>query len=249
MYRILNQVNQKFYIGQSIDPKSRRKQHQAYSRQGKNPQYIHRAMKKCGVDNFQFEVIATCRTKEDADETEVRLIHQYDSRNKEKGYNIKPGGETWDDEMRQHMSEKIRRHYLNHPEDRDRVANQAKTLWQNPKHIAMMKNIPRPNKMKGHSIPEGQRLVILEGVKHLKGISRGSLSDDIKKKVSETKKNFSSERKEEIANAITASRGQVVLTNEQKQAIVNDSRSSYIIAKEYDVNPSTIQRIKKKNNE
>lgn len=68
-------------------------QHKAYA---KNPektgQYIHRAMAKYGVENFIFEIISTCRTQEDTDETESILIKQYDSRSKEHGYNLMIGG-------------------------------------------------------------------------------------------------------------------------------------------------------------
>jgi hypothetical protein len=49
-------------------------------------------MSKYGVDNFVFEPIATCKTQEDTDEVESLLIIQYDSRNKNKGYNSRIGG-------------------------------------------------------------------------------------------------------------------------------------------------------------
>jgi group I intron endonuclease len=93
LYRITNQVNGKFYIGQSIDPEKRWKKHLAYSKQENKPQYIHRAMAKYGVACFILEVIATCRTPEDADAVEIELVEQYDSRNPEKGYNLCRGGE------------------------------------------------------------------------------------------------------------------------------------------------------------
>lgn len=92
LYRITNQLNGKVYIGQTIDIKGRWSAHKSNA---KNPektgQYIHRAMAKYGVDNFTFENIATCIMQEDADETENSLISQYDSRNKEFGYNLKTG--------------------------------------------------------------------------------------------------------------------------------------------------------------
>lgn len=92
LYKITNQLNGKVYIGQTIDIKGRWSAHKSNA---KNPektgQYIHRAMAKYGVDNFTFENIATCITQEGADETESSLISQYDSRNKEFGYNLKTG--------------------------------------------------------------------------------------------------------------------------------------------------------------
>lgn len=92
LYLIRDLLNEKVYIGQTVRPKERWSQHKAYA--NNNPvQYIHRAMAKYGIDNFIFDIIATCRTLEDADETEILLIQQYDSRNKEKGYNIATGGD------------------------------------------------------------------------------------------------------------------------------------------------------------
>lgn len=93
LYRITNQLNEKVYIGQTMDAGKRWGVHKSFARNDDKPrQYIHHAIAKYGSDNFVFEVIATCRTQENADTIEDQLIQQYDSRNKEKGYNLKTGG-------------------------------------------------------------------------------------------------------------------------------------------------------------
>lgn len=92
LYTITDTISNKIYIGQSIKEKERWRQHKYLARQENPIQYIHRAMKKYGINNFIYEVIATCLTQCDADETETQLIKQYDSRNKERGYNMAPGG-------------------------------------------------------------------------------------------------------------------------------------------------------------
>jgi group I intron endonuclease len=93
LYKITDALNNKVYIGQTIDNKKRWMQHKAYAkRPDKTGQYIHRAMAKYGVENFSFEIIATCQTQEDADETESLLIIQYNSRSKDYGYNLMVGG-------------------------------------------------------------------------------------------------------------------------------------------------------------
>lgn len=93
LYRITNQLSGKVYIGQTTDPKDRWSSHKSSA---KNPQkysaIIPRALSKYGVDNFIFEVIATCRTQEDADVTETELIERYNSRDSERGYNLAHGG-------------------------------------------------------------------------------------------------------------------------------------------------------------
>lgn len=95
LYRITNALDNKIYIGQSNKENERWRQHKYFA---KNPektgQYIHRAMAKHGVENFIYEVIAVCKTQEDADQTEAQLIKRYDSRNPNVGYNIAPGGES-----------------------------------------------------------------------------------------------------------------------------------------------------------
>lgn len=92
LYLITNQKNNKNYIGQTINPEYRWRQHKAYANQQNSPQYIHRAMAKHGIDNFTFTLIATCLTLNDANETERVLIIQYKTQDKNYGYNIKAGG-------------------------------------------------------------------------------------------------------------------------------------------------------------
>jgi group I intron endonuclease len=105
LYTITNNKSGKVYVGQTVNPSRRWKDHQWLSK-NKQEQYVHRAMAKYGIDNFQFEVIASCRTQEDADEGEKSLIIQYDSRNPDVGYNLLIGGNTgW--LGRKHTSESI----------------------------------------------------------------------------------------------------------------------------------------------
>ena len=75
-----------------MQPNKRWYQHKADARREIPRQVICCAIRKHGSSNFIFEVIACCLTQEDADYTESELIQQYDSQNKEKGYNIEPGG-------------------------------------------------------------------------------------------------------------------------------------------------------------
>ena len=95
LYRIMNKINGKIYIGQSLVPHRRWSAHKSASKNlEKSTQYIHHSMAKHGIDNFIFEVICSCKTQENANYIEDILIKQYNSRNKEMGYNIQPGGNT-----------------------------------------------------------------------------------------------------------------------------------------------------------
>lgn len=94
IYIIKNIINNKFYIGQTNNPKLRWSQHKSNAKYNRGHQVITRAISKHGVDNFTFEVIASCNSQEDADKLEEETILQHESRDPHKGYNIAAGGNT-----------------------------------------------------------------------------------------------------------------------------------------------------------
>src|SRR5260370_32132682 len=92
IYKIVNVLNNKIYIGQTIHPNKRWYEHRK-SASHKNPiMAITRAIKKYGADKFEFELIACCKNQEDVDYSEDQLINQYNSKNSDHGYNIKGCG-------------------------------------------------------------------------------------------------------------------------------------------------------------
>ena len=80
------------YIGQSVSPAARWRRHKSDAKLGKNKLHLSRAMRKHGIQNFVFEVIAQAKTLEDIDQLEVDGIKQYKSSDKNYGYNIALGG-------------------------------------------------------------------------------------------------------------------------------------------------------------
>lgn len=127
LYKIVNLLNNKIYIGQSINPNNRWKDHQQDANGYKNGTrkdltrilVIDRAIAKHGVENFEFEVITSCLTQEDANEIETLLVSQYDSHiSNDKGYNVAYGGSNAPktDEWKQKVSEHHQEYYKEHPE-------------------------------------------------------------------------------------------------------------------------------------
>lgn len=88
IYKITNQLNNKFYIGQSVNIKNRWKQH----RSSNDNMPIHLAIRKYGVDNFKFEIIEECQ-QDELDEREIYWIGYYDGYNNKNCYNATRGGE------------------------------------------------------------------------------------------------------------------------------------------------------------
>jgi group I intron endonuclease len=101
IYKITNLLSEKVYIGQTNNPQKRWNCHK---KENVAPEMaIHKAMKKYGIDNFIFEVIATVLPVEDeieyskiTNDTEDLLIIQYESHaSLGKGYNVKRCGNTF----------------------------------------------------------------------------------------------------------------------------------------------------------
>jgi excinuclease UvrABC nuclease subunit len=61
IYKITNQINNKFYIGSSKDLSRRKKDHFRLLKKGVNHSVLlQRAVNKYGIDNFIFEIIVEC---------------------------------------------------------------------------------------------------------------------------------------------------------------------------------------------
>ena len=96
LYTITNLKNQKIYIGWTINPRRRWAKHISDSKHKRDNYAIHRAIRKYKEINFRFELIASCLSEKDAQETEKLLIKQYNTYTGIKGhngYNMTEGGQ------------------------------------------------------------------------------------------------------------------------------------------------------------
>lgn len=95
LYKITNLINNKVYIGQTINPRSRWSSHKSESRKDNPEMLISKRIKYYGIDNFSFDIIAVCTTLDNCNLTEQELILQYESHvSTGKGYNIDFGGQV-----------------------------------------------------------------------------------------------------------------------------------------------------------
>jgi group I intron endonuclease len=97
IYKITNNINNKSYIGQSLDFKKRWKTHisDALRKTGKThitkKFAIHHAINHYGVENFNFEVIQECDSLEEANLLEISYIEKFNTL-APLGYNLTTGG-------------------------------------------------------------------------------------------------------------------------------------------------------------
>lgn len=113
IYKITNLINNKVYIGQSIDVKQRWRQHKYETKKDKPKMIINRAMKKHGIENFSFEVIASCFDMSAANDAETFIVAQENSLIPN-GYNVTNGGynSPKTKEWKQQMSLKAKERYV-----------------------------------------------------------------------------------------------------------------------------------------
>ncbi|TPF18111.1 GIY-YIG nuclease family protein [Priestia megaterium] len=92
IYKIVNNINKKVYIGQSIDLKRRLGDHKRELRKNNHRnRYLQFSFNKYGESVFSYEIIEKCSTGE-LDSRESYWITEYDSMNKDKGFNLESGG-------------------------------------------------------------------------------------------------------------------------------------------------------------
>lgn len=96
IYAITNKLNNKKYIGQTINFNSRMQQHKkAYCTKYKDKTYVQLVDEdiiKYGEENFIFEIIDTAKNQDELNEKEKYYISKYKTHISHGGYNVKWGG-------------------------------------------------------------------------------------------------------------------------------------------------------------
>lgn len=96
IYMFKNKINDKCYIGQSINLYKRLREHISWFNKEKGDTVIHRAFIKYGISNFEIQILEKLEyyegIKVELDELEKKYIQEYDSYNN--GYNSTLGGDA-----------------------------------------------------------------------------------------------------------------------------------------------------------
>ena len=113
------------YVGLTKRTMGRRwSQHVCQARSSKGGRWhFPNAIRKYGKDAFSHEVLEVCDTLEDANAAEVRWINHFDTRNPEKGFNLKKGGS--------HVPHPIKNPW-DRPSYREKVSSSIRARWEDP---------------------------------------------------------------------------------------------------------------------
>lgn len=107
VYQHKNKINGKIYIGITArKPEVRWKNGEGY----KSSPHFYSAIQRYGWDNFEHNILFTNLTKEEACKKEQELIKQYNSMDRDFGYNSTSGGDIFvmNDETKQKISKAMK---------------------------------------------------------------------------------------------------------------------------------------------
>lgn len=93
VYVIHNLLNNKIYVGKTKNLKRRWSSHLSFAKGNITNQYIHKAIRKYGSNNFVFSLIQELFNETECNKAEQYWINYFNSRNSKYGYNLTDGGD------------------------------------------------------------------------------------------------------------------------------------------------------------
>lgn len=137
IYCYTNLINNKKYIGQTINPKQRYRQHKSSAFNENDKDYnslIHRAFRKYGYDNFKYEILAQANDIEVLNQLEIYYIKKYNTK-VPYGYNIEDGGKNCSRPMTEEQKEKLMKSHASLTEEEVIELRLAYQRGESPKII------------------------------------------------------------------------------------------------------------------
>jgi group I intron endonuclease len=207
IYRIKNKITNKSYIGESKkkDVKWRWSEHKKNIKNNKGCPALRDAVKKYGIENFEFSVTIICFDDERF-KYEKEYIKKYNTV-VPNGYNITNGGEgggfqgkKHTEQMKTDLGNKSKQKYIDNPELRKQISERNKIIMKNPVIREKIKN-GLLNSEKWKKAKEENRRGNYKKNKHSEEI-KNKISEGLKKYYANNEHYTSQEKKNKISEGM-----------------------------------------------
>ena len=266
IYKITNLINQKVYIGQSKNIKRRWRDHKASAKSENPTQIIHKVIKRVGLNNFSFEIIASCLDLEAANDAEEICIKQFKSyiRLGGGGYNLTLGGNNriieFTEETKRKLSENWHLYHSQENLDKMHMSNigrkyvgrkQSNEGKQKRAASFAAKRSAKTCAVDGCEETIGYKV---DGIRYCKNHARRlrtTGTTGLRPRIAHNKGKSSLEetrKKLSLANKGNDPVNKIKFSDDQIIAILSDNRGSRKIAKDFKVSKPVILRIRKQFN-
>ena len=230
IYIIQNKINDKVYVGQSRNTRSRFSQHKSFLNKDKHHcEYLQRAWNKYGENAFDFYILQEYIDKESVNLAEEWYIQWY--KDQALSYNsigVLPGsGYITEEQRKQRRDSAIELNLIQYAKPRRRTKGYKFTEEERQIHSEAMKRRPGRSHTEAEkrriSESNRSRIVTEETKQKIANFHRGSVtSEETRKKLSEAKKGRK-QSPEQIAKRV-ASRIGIRMSEETKQRIRETKR-------------------------
>jgi group I intron endonuclease len=183
IYKITNLIDNKVYIGQTVNYRKRKNSHLSSLKENKHHnEHLQRAFNKYGENSFEMELLEECKIEE-LDKLERYYIKELDACNHDKGYNMMYGGQRYRNftkEVRLKMSEAGKgRKFTDEHKKKISLAQKGKKISQE----SINKSIATKKRNKEHWGEKNPNALISDKIAEqiiidlLKGISANDISN------------------------------------------------------------------------
>ena len=242
IYKFTNKVNGKIYIGLTNRSfKTRKYEHILAS--NKSPKFkFHQAIKKYGIDNFNFHVLIIC-FDEDRYKYEIEYIKKYNSI-VPNGYNILEGGPGGSFEGKKHSEETktliskcMKQKYIDNPELKKEMSERNK--------IVMNSEIIKNKISQGMLNSKKYQQMIKD--KKVGNINNKCHTEESKNKIRESIKKYHNENIIKHREAMSKSIGIKICQHDLNNVLINNFVSFADASRQTGVPSSTIKKCVKNN--